>query len=98
MPRSRSGRWSLTMTAVAVCLFAAFIGLVAGGQKGGDTFFSNPWLAGTMTAGATFAIAAGGAGLFSIVRNRDRSLTVLVTTAFGLLVLAYTVAETAFPH
>lgn len=98
MPRSRSGRWSLTMTAVAVCLFAAFIGLVVGGQKGGDTFFSNPWLAGTITAGAAVAICASGVGLFSIVRDRDRSPAVLVGTAFGLLVLAYAVAEMAFPH
>jgi hypothetical protein len=86
------------MAAVALCLFGAFFGLVVGGQRGGDTFFSNPWLAGTMTAGTAFAIAAGGAGLFSIVKKRDRSWTVLVTTGFGLLVLAYTVAEIAFPH
>jgi hypothetical protein len=82
----------------ATWLFAAFFALVISGQKGGDTFFSNPWLAGTMTAGAAAAIAAAGFGLFSIVRERERSIAVFVTTTFGLLVLAYAILEVAFPH
>ena len=83
---------------MAACLFAAFFGLVLGGQKGGDTFFSNPWLAGTITAGAVGAIGAVGAGLYGIVRKRERSAAVYVATTFGLLVLAYAAAELAFPH
>ena len=73
-------------------------GLVLSGQKGGDTFFSNPWLAGTITAAAVSAVAGAAAGLDSILRHRERSPAVLVTTTFGLLVLAYAIAEVAFPH
>jgi drug/metabolite transporter (DMT)-like permease len=88
----------LKLTLVAAFLFAAFFGLVLSGQKGGDTFFSNPWLAGTITAAATSAIAGALAGLYSIVRHRERSPAVFVTTTLGLLVLAYAIAEVAFPH
>ncbi len=98
MPSSRSGRWSLILAVAAVCGLAAFYGLVIGGQRGGDTFFSNPWLAGTMTAAVVCAIAAAGAGLYGIVRARERSAVVFATTTFGLLVLAYAIAEVAFPH
>lgn len=98
MPRSRPGNWSLVLVVVAAWLFAAFFALVIAGQKGGDTFFSNPWLAGTMTAAAVCAIGAAGAGLFGIIRARDRSVSVFITTSLGLLVLAYTIAEVAVPH
>jgi hypothetical protein len=79
-------------------LFVAFFGLVLGGQKGGDTFVLNLWLAGTITAAAVSAGAGAWAGLDSILRHRERSPTVLVTTTLGLLVLAYAIAEVAFPH
>jgi len=98
MLRSRSARWSLILAVIAVCWFAAFFGLVIGGQKGGDTFFSNLWLAGTLMAATASAVAAAGAGFSSIVRDRERSIAVLITTTFGLLVLAYFVAEVALPH
>ena len=98
IPRSRSGRWSLIFSAVAACLFAAFFVLVLSGQKGGETFFSNPFLAGALTAGATSSVAAGIAGLYGIVREHERSLAVFVATTFGFLVLAYAIAEGALPH
>jgi len=51
MPRSRIGRWSLKLMAIA--------------------------------------------GLYSVVRERERSLAVFMTTTLGLLVLAYAIAEVA---
>lgn len=98
MPRSRSARWSVNLVLGSVLSFAAFFGLVLSGQKGGDTVFSNPWLAGTITAAAVSAVAGAAAGLDGILRLRERSPAVLVTTTFGLLVLAYAIAEVAFPH
>ena len=41
---------------------------------------------------------AAGAGLYAIVRDRERAIAVFVGTTFGLLVLAYTNAEVASPH
>lgn len=98
MPRSRSARWSLNLTLGSVFLVAVFSGLVLSGQRGGDTFFSNPWLAGTGSAAAVSAIVAAVVGLYSIVRDHERSPTVFVTTTLGLLVLTYAIAEVAAPH
>ena len=98
MPRSRPARWALVLIVASAWLFAAFFALVISGQKGGETFFSNPWLAGTATAGAGSAIAAAGFGIYSIVRERERSIAVFITTILGLLVLAYAILEVAFPH
>ena len=98
MPQTRTGRWTLILAAVAAAWFATFFGLVIGGQRGGDTFFSNPWLAGTITAGTVAAVVAAGVGLVSITRVGERSVAVFVATAFGLLVFAYAVAEIAMPH
>jgi hypothetical protein len=98
MPQSRPGRWSLILALMAAYLFAAFFCLVISGQKGGATFFSNPYLAGTIIAATASAVGAGGAGLYSIVAERDRSIAVFITTTVGLLVLAYAIAEVAFPH
>ncbi len=98
MPRSRPARWSLILVVVAAWLFAAFFALVISGQKGGDTFLSNPWLAGTISAGAIAAIGGAFTGLYSIVRERERSPAVFVTTTIGLLVLVFAILEVAFPH
>lgn len=98
MPRSRPARWALILMVGSAWLFAAFFALVISGQKGGDTFFSNPWLAGTITAGAGTAILAALLSIYSIIRERERSVSVFVTTALGLLVLAYAILELAFPH
>jgi hypothetical protein len=89
---------SFSLTAVAAVLFAVFLGLVATGQKGGDTFFSNPWLSGTITAGAVCAVGAAVTGLYAIIRERERSILVFATTTIGLLVLIYVILEISLPH
>lgn len=37
-------------------------------------------------------------GIISIFRNKDRSLSVLLSVPVGLLIIFWTAAETAFPH
>ena len=98
MPRSRCARWSLNLALAGVCWLVIFFGLVISGQKGGDTFFANPWLAGTITAAIASSVTAAGFGLYSIVRDHERSVAVFVTTTFGLLVLGYAIAEVVWPH
>ncbi|NQV06627.1 hypothetical protein HQ535_08735 [bacterium] len=78
--------------------FAVFIGLVASGQRGGDTFFSNPWLSWSILLAAGTAVAAGGAGLICILTHRERSVAVLATIVLGLLVLAWMIVEVSAPH
>lgn len=53
--------------------------------------FPSPVAAGIGVAG--FAM-----GLFSIVKNKDRSLFVLLSIPIGLLIILWVTAEIAFPH
>lgn len=45
MPKTDLGKWSVGLIVVFFLLFAAFRILVVSGQRGGETFFSNPILA-----------------------------------------------------
>ncbi len=97
MLSTKLGRWSGRLLILAVVLFAVFIGLVANGQRGGETFFSNPALSGTILLAAVSTVMAGCAGV-GAWRRDDRSLVVVVAIAAGALVALWVAAEIAFPH
>lgn len=98
MPGTRLGRWSVRVIAFSALCFTVFFLLVASGQKGGDTFFANPWLSGTILAAGVSAVIGAGIGLVAVVKQQERSPVVFVTIALGLLVLAYGIVEVAVPH
>ncbi len=98
MPHTHLGRISCRLGILSLTFFAAFFALVAAGQRGGDTFFSNPWLASTMLAAGASAIAAAAAGLAAVIRQSERALSVVATIAFGAVVLAFALGEILFPH
>ena len=97
-PRTRLARVVLAGDTAALVCFGVFVGLVASGRKGGDTFFSNPWLAWPILIAAAAAIAAGMIAMFCVVTRRDRSLPVVVAGVIGTLVLAWVVLEVTMPH
>lgn len=97
MPSTNSGKWAGWLTGLFVALLALFFGLVEAGQRGGETFFSNPVLTIPMLGAAASAIAGGVMGVIALTR-RDRSVIVFVAILVGLFVLVFTVGELAFPH
>ena len=98
MPRTSLGRLCCRFGLSSVGAFVLFFGLVASGQRGGDTFFSNPWLTLPMLAAVGLAIAAAAAGLVAVLRRSERGWSVFVITAAGLLIGAFSAAELLFPH
>jgi hypothetical protein len=84
--------------AVSLSFFIVFFVLAASGQTGGDTFFSNPWLSGSMLLAAGCAVAAGGSGVVAILQQRERSAWVWFAVVLGVLVVLFVAAEIAFPH
>jgi hypothetical protein len=82
---------------VSIVLFVVFFGLVAGGERGGDTFFSNPALATTILAAGGSAVVAGCVGALAL-GHRDRSIVVIVSVISGIVVALWTTAEIVFPH
>jgi len=87
--------WLIFTFAVSMTSFGI---LVASGQRGGDTFFSNPILTVPGFVAATSGIAAFITGLISIVRRKERSISVYLAVVFGLITLVFVLGEIIFPH
>ena len=97
MTATPSGRRAGRLLGSAALLFAGFIVLVASGQRGGETFFSNPALSITMLGAAALAVAAGSFGVRALL-HRDRSVMVFAAIAVATVVILWTTLELAFPH
>ncbi len=98
LPATPPGRWSLWL----VLVFWVFIGLsfalVAAGQEGGDTLFSNLWLTVPMLIAGTAGVAAGAAAGVAIFRRGERSVAVFLTLLWGLVVTLFVLGELPDPH
>lgn len=74
------------------------MGMISSGQKGGDTIFSNLLLGIPGLLVAISGVAAFFTGIISIVKGKERSVLVFVSTAVGFFVLLFLAAEILFPH
>ncbi|MGE0227485.1 MAG: hypothetical protein AB7I38_03945 [Dehalococcoidia bacterium] len=73
---------------------AFFAGWAAGvGPEHAEQFFDNSFLAITLLLAAASGISGGGAAAYAILRRAERSLLVILTLAWGLFVLAFTIGE-----
>ncbi len=98
MPKSRLGLWSVgSMAAFFLSLIVLQL-LIAFGQRGGDTFFSNLLLAIPGLLAGIFGISAFTAGTIAIIRSKERSILTYIAVIIGLLVLAFVMAEIIYPH
>ncbi len=97
-PSAVLGAWSVRLIAFALAFFILFAVLVALGQRGGETFFSNLVLAIPMLIAAVLAVCAFFTGILGILRNRERAVFVLISTGLGFFVLFWGFAEIVFPH
>ena len=92
------GRWSIWLVISLILFFVAFQILVASGQRGGDTFFSNLTLAIPMVLAGISGISAFVTGTIGIIRSRERSVLVYLATVIGFFVLIFSLAEVLCPH
>ena len=97
-PTTYFGKWSAWLIVAFAVSLASFGILVASGQRGGDTFFSNPILTVPILFAATSGIAAFVTGLISIVKRKERSISVYLAVAVGLIVLIVALAQIIPPH
>ena len=74
LPSTRAGWWAAGLAAGFFRFFGLCMILVAAGHRGGDTFFDNLWLSGTMLAAGFSAFAGGVRAAVAIVRRRERSM------------------------
>lgn len=97
-PKSTMGKWSTGLIIAFLLFLAVFLILVASGQRGGDTFFSNLALTIPMLLAGVSGVSALVTGIIGIVKSRERSVLVFLATAIGLFVLVFSLGEILFPH
>jgi len=97
-PTTDLGKWSAWLIVAFAVLLGVFYILVASGQRGGDTFFSNLILTIPMLLAAMSGIAAFITGLISVVKRKERSISVYLAITFGLFVILFALGEVIFPH
>ena len=97
-PTTKLGRCSAWLIVAFAVFFGSLQALIASGQRGGDTFFSNLVLAIPGLLAATSGIVAFVTGLISITKRKERAVAVYLAVAIGFVVLTFVIGEIAFPH
>ncbi len=98
MPKTLLGKWSLGLIIVFFVFFNLFQLLVASGQRGGDTFFSNPMLTFPILIAGISGISAFFTGIIGIIKKKERSAIVFITALMGLFILVFCLGEVIVPH
>ena len=98
MPKTPQGKWSVRLTLLFFLLLGVFYLFVSSGQRGGDTIFSNLYLAIPMLCAASSSILSSITGSVAIFKHKERSPLVFISTGLGLVVLLFILAEISFPH
>ena len=97
-PQTRFGKRSVWLLVALAVFMGVFRINVLLGQRGGDTFFSNPSLAIPILLAGSSGIAAFVTGLISIIREKERSISVYLAVAIGIIVLIIALAQIISPH
>lgn len=98
VPTSEYGKKTLWLILLFWVFIVIFRIVILMGYRGGDTFFSQPALFIPISLAGLCAVAAFFVGFISMIKDRDRSLFVILTTAFGGFVLYFILGELLYPH
>lgn len=98
LPQTKPGRLAVLFVATHIVFMLTFTALVASGQRGGDTFFSNLWLTVPFLLAGAAALAGGGTALYAVIARGERSIFDWVAIALGLFVIYFAAGEVLFPH
>jgi hypothetical protein len=105
MPKTVLGKWSLGLIIAMPLLFligmsftdSLYESVPAGGTILAD-IVSRPALAITMLVGMAAGVSAFITGLITIIKQKERTLLVYVSTIVGAALTLFLIAEIIFPH
>lgn len=105
LPGTTSGKWSVGLIVLMPILFAIGSSLawtlyesVSSGRTILADISARPFLALTMLAGMAAGIGSFITGLLAILKGKEKTLLVYLSTILGGLLILYLIAEVAFPH
>jgi len=98
MPKTSQGKWSIGLIVAFFLLLELHFFLLKSGQRGGETFFSNLTLAINLIISGLSGISSFFTGAYAILKMKERSLLVFISTAIGAFVLIFWLGEILSPH
>ena len=98
IPKTLLGKWSIWLIIAFIVFFITFQLLVASGQRGGATFFSNLALSVPMLIAGFSGISAFFTGIIGIIKSKERSVLVFIATIIGFFILFFVLGEFLVPH
>ena len=98
LPKTHLGKWSIGLILAFFAVLLVFFFFVNLGEKGGATFFSDPKLAIPALLAGIFGVASFFVGLTGIMKEKECSLFVFISTIIGFFVLIFVLGEILFPH
>jgi hypothetical protein len=104
LPKTHLGKWSAGLVvAMLVFLyigmsFVSFYESVPAGKTIPQDIILRPGIALPMLAGFLSGIAAFFTGIVGIVKRKDHSVIIFLSTTVGFLMLLWCLAEIIFPH
>jgi len=104
LAKSNLGKWSIGLIVIVPILFyigVSFVGFyesVPAGETIPQDIIARPGVALPMLAGLFSGIAAFICGIIGIIRKKDYSVFVFISTVLGFFVLLWIIAEILFPH
>ena len=97
MPKTKLGKWSVLCLGLFFVFFILAQIIVASGQEGGETFFSNLYISIPMTLTALSGVLAFFLGIIGIIKSKERSPLVFIAALIGLLILGFAAGELLGP-
>lgn len=98
-PETKSGKWSLVFFLAIIVLSIFFIIAISiFNQRGGETFFSNLYLAIPMVLIYISGVLGFITGIISMGKSKKRSVAAIISTIICLVVTLYGLMEMVFPH
>jgi hypothetical protein len=98
LPNTTLGKCSIGLFGCLIIFFVLLLIMGAIGQEGGETFFSNLFLAIPGLLVAISGIAAFFTGIISIIFMKERALLVFLATAIGLLLIVFMLGDLLSPE
>lgn len=97
-PKTNLGKWTVGLIIAFFIFLAVFFMFVNLGERGGMAFCSNLKLCLPMVTAAIFGILSFFTGIVGIIRKKERSMLVYLSTLLGGFVLFWVFSEVMSPH
>jgi hypothetical protein len=97
-PQTKAGWLSLKAIVSFLVFLGIFFVVVKVGVRGGDTFFSQPFLAIPISIAGIFGVLAFFVGVVDLLKNKKPAILVFLSILIGLFVMIFISGEFLSPH